>query len=149
MKLSSLAALALAGVALSGCATVIKGTSQSIAITTPPVEGANCTLKSKEGTWNVTSPGAVTVDKSKEDILIHCTKDGYQDADATIPSNFQGWTLGNIILGGVIGVGVDAASGAMNEYPNAYQVPMTPSPAPQAMPMTPATPPAPGSKTSS
>ena len=28
------------------------------------------------------------------------------------------------LLGGVIGVGVDAATGAMNEYPNSFAVPM-------------------------
>jgi S1-C subfamily serine protease len=68
----------------------------------------------------------VTVDKSKDDILVKCTKPGYQDASASIPSDFQGWTLGNLVLGGLIGVGVDAASGAMNEYPGAFGVPMTP-----------------------
>ena len=126
MKFASIAAVAALGIALSGCATVIKGTSQSIVVTTPPVTGANCILSSKEGNWLVTSPGSVTVEKSKEDILIKCQKPGYQDAAATIPSDFQGWTAGNIILGGIIGVGVDAATGAMNEYPNSYAVPMWP-----------------------
>jgi hypothetical protein len=125
MKSSTLLALALSGVALSGCATVIKGTTQSVAITTPPVTGANCVLTSSEGSWSVVTPGAVTVSKSKHDINVRCSKPGYQDATAAIPSDFQGWTLGNIILGGIIGIGVDAASGAMNEYPNAFQVPMT------------------------
>ncbi len=66
------------------------------------------------------------VDKTKEDILIRCTKTGYQDAVATIPSDFQGWTLGNLLIGGVIGLGVDAATGAMNEYPHSFTVPMYP-----------------------
>lgn len=129
MKFASIAAVAALGIALSGCATVIKGTSQSIVITSPPTTGANCILSSKEGNWYVTTPGTVTVSKSKEDILIKCTKPGYQDAANTIPSDFQGWTAGNIILGGLIGVGVDAATGAMNEYPNSYQVPMFAVPA--------------------
>jgi uncharacterized protein YceK len=112
--------------ALSGCASVMKGSSQSINIATPPTTGAQCTLSSKEGNWSLTSPGSVTVEKSKEDIQARCTKPGWQDATAIIPSNFQGWTLGNILIGGVIGLGVDAATGAINEYPNAFQVPMTP-----------------------
>jgi hypothetical protein len=113
--------------ALSGCATIIKGSSQSITITSSPVSGANCLLTSKEGSWPVVTPGVVKVDKTKEDILVRCTKDGYQEALATIPSDFQGWTLGNILLGGIIGVGVDAATGAMNEYPHAFNVPMNPA----------------------
>jgi hypothetical protein len=126
----SIAVAALAAVVLSGCATVIKGTSQNIAITTPPADGASCILSSKEGNWTVVSPGIVHVEKSKEDVLVKCTKQGYLDATATIPSDFQGWTIGNVLLGGVIGVGVDAASGAMNEYPNSFAVPMTPVSAP-------------------
>jgi hypothetical protein len=127
MSIKTIAALAALGVALSGCATVVKGTTQSIAVTTPPVEGASCVLTSKEGTWTVVTPGVAKVGKTKQDIQIHCTKSGYQDATATIPSNFEGWTLGNVILGGLIGFGVDAATGAMNEYPHAFAVPMTPS----------------------
>jgi uncharacterized protein YceK len=128
MKFTALAAVAALGIALSGCATVIKGTTQSVAITTPPTEGATCTLSSKEGNWQVTSPGVARVQKSKEDIQVSCQKPGWQTATATIPSNFQGWTLGNLLIGGVIGVGVDAATGAMNEYPGAFQVPMQPDP---------------------
>jgi hypothetical protein len=37
-------------------------------------------------------------------------------------------TAGNLLLGGVIGVGVDAATGAMNKYSNTNQVIMSPGP---------------------
>jgi hypothetical protein len=36
---------------------------------------------------------------------------------------------GNVIFGGIIGLGVDAASGAMNKYPDVVTVAMTPDPA--------------------
>lgn len=120
--------LVAAGVALSGCASIIKGTSQSIAIATPPTTGANCMLSSDQGNWNVVSPGAVTVEKSKNDIQVRCTKYGFQDGVAVIPSNFEGWTAGNLVFGGLIGVGVDAATGAINEYPHSFQIPMQPLP---------------------
>ena len=126
MKASTLAAIAACGVALSGCATIIKGTSQSIAITTPPTSGAQCTLSSREGNWMVITPGVVTVEKSKEDILAHCTKPGWQDGVATIPSDFEGWTIGNILGFPLVGLGVDAATGAINNYPHAFQIPMIP-----------------------
>lgn len=112
---------------LCGCASIVKGTSQSISISTPPTTGAQCTLSSSEGTWLVVSPGSVTVPKSKSDIAVHCTKPGWQPAVATIPSGFAGMTAGNILLGGVVGLGVDAATGAIHEYPHSIQVPMTPA----------------------
>lgn len=124
MKLHVLAALAALGVALSGCATIIKGTTQSISVETDPVTGAECKLVSSEGTWYVTTPGSVTVHKTKNDIEATCTKAGYQEAKATFPSHFNGATAGNLILGGVIGLGVDAASGANYQYPAANHVPM-------------------------
>lgn len=126
MKILTIAAIAALGVTITGCASIVKGTSQSIAITTPPTTGAQCTLSSTQGNWSVTSPGAVTVEKSKEDMQVRCSKTGWQDAVGMIPSNFEGWTVGNIVFGGFIGLGVDAATGAINEYPHAYQVPMTP-----------------------
>jgi uncharacterized membrane protein len=45
---------------------------------------------------------------------IRCVKPDWQDGFATIPSNFEGWTVGNLVFGGLIGVGVDAATGAIN-----------------------------------
>jgi hypothetical protein len=124
--MSSIAAVAALGIALSGCATFITGTSQSVSIMTPPTTGAECVLSSKEGSWNVVSPGTARVEKSKEDIAVHCSKPGWQNAAATIPSHFQGWTFGNIAIGGLIGLGVDAATGAIHKYPRAFEVPMTP-----------------------
>lgn len=128
MKLMHVAALCAAGIALAGCATVVKGSSQSVAVATPPTTGATCTLKNPSSgeTWTIVSPGEIKIEKSRHDLQVTCVKDGWQTATATLPSNFQGWTVGNLILGGFIGLGVDAASGAMNEYPNAFQVPMTP-----------------------
>lgn len=130
-----------AAVALSGCASIVEGTSQSIAISTPPTAGAQCTLSSSQGSWLVVSPGNVTVPKSKSDIQVRCVKPGWQPAAGTIPSGFEGMTAGNILVGGVIGLGVDAATGAIHEYPHAFQVPMTqlptaaapmPTPTPQS-----------------
>lgn len=128
MKAKSIGTALLCGVALSGCASVMKGSSQSIAITTMPTSGADCVLSSKEGSWPVVSPGVVKVERSKADIVVHCSKAGWQDATQTIPSNFEGWTMGNLLIGGVIGVGVDAATGAINEYPHAFNVTMIPAP---------------------
>jgi hypothetical protein len=38
-------------------------------------------------------------------------------------------TAGNLLVGGVIGIGVDAMSGAINKYPDIISVPMIPIPA--------------------
>lgn len=134
MRGSHIALIIATGLALGGCASIVKGSSQAINVATPPTAGATCTLMNKGGTWILVSPSSVTVDKSKEDIQVRCTKPGWQDASAIIPSSFQGWTVGNILLGGVIGIGVDSATGALHEYPNTFQVPMLPDGSPVALP---------------
>ncbi len=46
-----------------------------------------------------------------------------------IPSGTEAMAAGNVVFGGLIGLGVDAASGAMNKYPDVVTVAMTPDPA--------------------
>src|SRR5215510_8868775 len=104
MKSSALLAVMAGTLLLPGCASIVRGSGQSILITTPPTSGADCVLTSRRGSWSVISPGAVRVSKSKEDVTISCTKEGYEEAVASIPSEFEGWTVGNILLGGVIGL---------------------------------------------
>jgi len=130
--------LALAGmgaaVMLSGCASIVTGTTQRINVSTPPTTGAVCTLASTEGRWTLTSPGSVTVSKSKNDIRVDCAKSGWQEGSGIIPSGCQGWTLGNLLIGGLLGIAIDAMTGAMHQYPSNFQVPMQPAAPPVAAP---------------
>ncbi|WP_298260519.1 hypothetical protein [Bradyrhizobium sp.] len=124
-----LAVLALT-LALVGCATITKGTTQTIAIDTPGVPGAQCTIQTPSGPRVVsTTPGNVTLDKGSAALPITCTKACYVMGSSMIPSNTESMAAGNIIFGGVIGLGVDAATGAMNKYPDMVTVAMTPDPA--------------------
>ncbi len=101
----------------AGCATIVKGTTQSIAINTPGVTGAQCTLTSSAiGTKVVYTPATLVVEKGMDNITVRCTKECYQDGAGIISSNTEAMTAGNILVGGVIGLGVDAATGAMNKY---------------------------------
>lgn len=124
MKLTAFAALAALGIAVSGCATIIDGTTQSVSVNTTPEQGASCTLVNSQGTWYVTSPGSTTVHKTKTDLDVTCTKQGYKPGHIVAASRFTGKTAGNILAGGLIGVGVDAASGANFTYDSPITVPL-------------------------
>jgi hypothetical protein len=114
---------------VSACATITKGTTQAISITTPGVVDATCTLTSSAvGTKVVQTPATITVEKGRESIVVRCTKQCYTDGNGVIASDFEPMVAGNIILGGAIGLGVDAVSGAMNKYTPEAQVVMTPIP---------------------
>jgi hypothetical protein len=85
------------------------------------------------------TPGSVTVDKSGRAIELSCTREGYEATAATVDATLQPMTAGNILVGGVIGVVVDASTGAMHRYPGSVSVPLLPAsgPVPAASPATP------------
>ena len=110
-------ALILPCLLLSACATIIEGRSQEITINTNP-SGANCDI-TRNGTkiGSVTNtPASTMIEKTKYDILISCSKPGYTTATFMNHSGNEGATLGNILAGGVIGWGVDSATGSDNKY---------------------------------
>jgi hypothetical protein len=121
-------AVALTAVAaFGGCATIVKGTTQSVAIETPGAPGAKCTLTSSSVS-NVTlvTPASVVIQKGSESVRVLCKKECFDDGIGLITSGTEAMAAGNIIAGGVIGLGIDAASGAMNKYNEQNQITMVP-----------------------
>lgn len=126
-KLSQLACALMCVVHLPGCATITKGTTQAVAIDTPGAAGATCTLASPGiGSKSVVTPASLVLDKSQQNITVTCRKKCYQDAVGIIPSYTETMTAGNVLVGGVVGLGVDAATGAMNKYVDNNQFTMIP-----------------------
>lgn len=122
-----LIAAALA-VLVGACATITKGTTQNVAIDTPGVPGAYCTIQTQSGPQLVTTPGSAVLAKGSSALPIQCTKECYIAGSSIIPSGTEAMAAGNVVFGGIIGLGVDAASGAMNKYPDIVTVAMTPDP---------------------
>jgi S1-C subfamily serine protease len=110
----------------AGCATIIEGTSQTINVATIPTH-ASCTLNRDGKTIGTiaNTPGAVEVSKTRHDLLISCSKSGYQTADARDTSEVAGWLFGNLVLGGLIGIGIDATTGAAEKYDGHVQIALT------------------------
>lgn len=122
--LKRLICLTSLGLAMAACATIVEGSTQTIAVDTPGVSGAQCTLKQSDKAYHVTTPGSVVVDKSKHDMSVTCKMAGYNDGFMVVQSMTEGATIGNLLAGGFIGYGVDAATGASNRYPAQVMVPM-------------------------
>ena len=62
------------------------------------------------------TPGSVVLEKSQDDVGVLCRKDGHFDGMATLSSSLGAMTFGNLVFGGIVGLAVDASSGAMHEY---------------------------------
>lgn len=113
---------------LSACASITTGTTQPLTVVTPYVNEASCQLNDTAGgSWFIRhTPDTVTVNKGDGPMTIRCEKDGYRDGVTVLNETFQGATLGNILLGGGIGVIVDASTGAAQEYPKDAKVYLEP-----------------------
>ncbi len=111
---------------LCNCASIASGTTQTLNINTNPA-GADCAFTRDGkliGRVNPT-PGAIKVDRTKYDIIVECSKSGYQTATYTNKSGGEGTVAGNILLGGGIGWAIDSATGADNEYEEIMNINLT------------------------
>jgi hypothetical protein len=59
---------------LAACATITKGTTQTVAIDTPGVPGATCTILTQNGPQVVATPGSVVLSKGSSALPIQCTR---------------------------------------------------------------------------
>ncbi|MBC7951639.1 MAG: PEGA domain-containing protein [Rhodospirillaceae bacterium] len=119
-----LGSLAIVAV-MTGCSAIIEGTTQILTFNTSP-QGANCAL-TREGLpiGNVTTPGRLSIEKTKHNIQVVCSKEGYEDSTMMVKSDTAGATFGNAVLGtamGGVGWAVDSASGADNKYSDVVNI---------------------------
>lgn len=107
---------------LTGCATIVKGTTQNIPISTDP-PGAEVTA---DGQLMGQSPIDITLAR-KRDHLVTISKEGYTQKSIAITKSTGGAVWGNILAGGLIGWGIDATSGAQyNLSPESISVQLEP-----------------------
>lgn len=123
--------LALTG--LSACATVTSGTDHTLLVESDPA-GATCNLQRDGaiiGAVNPT-PGSARISKSRHDIIVTCDKAEHEATSRTVTAGFQAMTLGNVLIGGVVGIAADLASGAAITYPESVKVVLWPRSFPSA-----------------
>lgn len=113
---------AAAVILMAGCSSIIEGTSQTVTFNSNPSD-ANCLLtRNGLAIGNLRTPSGIVVEKTKHNIQVVCSKDGFDDSTVMLKSGVAGATFGNIILGGGIGWAIDSASGADNKYDDVVNV---------------------------
>jgi hypothetical protein len=110
----------------TGCATITRGTTEAWTVQTEPT-GAQVTLSTGE---TCTSPCTLKL-KRKLPFTVTLLKQGYVKVTTDVLSQIAGagaaGMAGNVLVGGIIGVGIDAASGATKELkPNPLIVSLEP-----------------------
>lgn len=117
----------------AACATITRGTKEDWAVQTDPV---GAVVKTDHGYTCSPTPCTMKLPrKNKFDVTV--TKAGYKPYTAHITTGISGkgtaGLVGNAVVGGLIGIGVDAASGAtMDLRPNPLVVKLEPEALPVA-----------------
>jgi hypothetical protein len=112
-----------------GCASVTRGTTENISISTTPA-GATAELSGLDNPTACVTP-CVVVAKRNADITVTINKEGYEPQvvplTKEIPATGAAGFAGNVLLGGLVGMGVDAATGAaLDHKPNPVIVTLQP-----------------------
>jgi uncharacterized protein YceK len=120
-----LIAVAVALLSLTGCATIINGSHQTVPVTSTPA-GAIIT---DNGTAVGRTPAKLELARKLSHFVV-VELAGYAPCETTLVPHWSSVVLGNLLLGGLIGDGVDAATGSYKRLvPKKVQcvmVPVTP-----------------------
>lgn len=103
-----------------GCASIVSKSNYPLMVNSIP-QNANLTVTNKKGVdiYKGKTPTSLMLKAgagffSKASYLLKFEKDGYQTKTIPVEMTFDGWYVGNLIFGGLIGMLiVDPATGAM------------------------------------
>jgi hypothetical protein len=102
-------------VCCGGCATVTRGTTDQVQIQSNP---SGATVRTSLGHACVT-PCTINVSR-KDEFVVTFTKPGFQTQEIPVKTTVQmgggGAFAGNILAGGIVGMGADIATGAANDH---------------------------------
>jgi hypothetical protein len=120
-------ALALtAALMASGCASITRGSTETWTADSDPT---NAELRTSHG-HSCTTPCTLEL-KRNQNFTVHIKREGYEPVEADVGHSTAGAggvaMAGNILFGGLIGVAVDAATGATQDLePNPLRVKLVP-----------------------
>lgn len=113
-----------------GCASIVHQTTQQVPVKSEPA-GAEITVACGDvfNDPKLLTPAVVTVHRKPDHCVIGLSKAGYQHQDVVLKKGLSGWYVGNVLIGGIVGLIVDAANGAMwNRTPKEVNVTLAPAP---------------------
>lgn len=123
--------LLLALLALSGCATLVAGGPDHVHVATNPAGATVFVDNAAVGK----APTTVTLDRAKPKVEIRLELAGFAPVTVTRGKSVNGWLLGNVFLGGLIGLLVDIAVNngeKFDDEPIAVGFGANPPPGPEA-----------------
>lgn len=106
--------------ALAGCASVTRGDQQRLRVETvcgSRAVPAQCTASNDRGRWQFRAPADLVVTRDSSALQIACASPYFGSQTLQVPSGLNMAVAGNVLAGGLVGVGVDVVTGAGLSYP--------------------------------
>lgn len=119
-------------ISTAACATITKGTDDTVTFESTPPQALVTISDTRESLKDITCTSPCTLELNRKwTYRVTFEKDGYTPAiqmlTPKLSSDGVAGMGGNILLGGIIGAGVDASTGAMNDLkPNPMSVTLEP-----------------------
>jgi len=95
---------------LSSCATIISGSRQKVEITSEPISAKVFINEIEVGN----TPNQQNLKRNQNYNLV-LKFEGYETYEINLERKFNAWFIGNIALGGIIGIIIDPITGAMHK----------------------------------
>ncbi len=106
--INKLITLVLLSSTLASCATIMHGTRQSIGVSSNPTDAWIYVDRNYVGN----TPLVLELSRS-ENHIVRIELPGYMAYEVQLTKSVSGWVFGNIVIGGLIGLAVDAVSGGI------------------------------------
>lgn len=114
----------------TGCASIISGGSTEVSITSNSPDASVCIRNSVNRSVVHTGKVPLTIKLQTSKALFEPSSFILEVTDQqknkkqqrVITANFNYWFLGNFIFGGILGMGVDAISGAVYKFDSEYYI---------------------------
>jgi hypothetical protein len=104
---------------LSGCASFLHGDEQPVQVTVlcnDRVVPAACVAQNGKGVWQFQAPGTLQVRKDLTSLQVTCKSLFFPEISVSVPSRLNLSMAGNLLVGGLVGAGVDIYRGAGFAY---------------------------------
>jgi hypothetical protein len=109
-----LVAAALIAIFSFNCSSIVHGTTQQVKLNSEPA-GAAITVECGDvnNDSKLVTPAVVTLHRKPDHCALKLNKEGFAEREVKFAKSLSGSFFGNILFGGIIGIIVDGANGAM------------------------------------
>lgn len=100
---------------LCGCATLFNGTTNTLKVESPtPAVAVSISNANKATVANVTTPSEVKLHPAEGPFMLIFKDAAGHQQDYEVQRGLSGWLFGNVLLGGLIGLGIDLGTGSLH-----------------------------------